>query len=59
VGLGGKFSWGDGVADALDKCSKSSDEGWIVVLVRIMIEWVNYLTTDCNTRKYHQVIQRQ
>lgn len=32
AGLGGKFSWGDGVADALDKCSKRSDEGWIVVL---------------------------
>jgi hypothetical protein len=33
AGLGGKFSWGDGVADALDKCAKRSDDGWIVVLV--------------------------
>ncbi|ORY27213.1 hypothetical protein BCR39DRAFT_483792 [Naematelia encephala] len=32
VGLAGKFSWGDGVQDALDKVALCSDDGWIVCL---------------------------
>ena len=33
VGLGGKFKWGEGVQDALDKVTERSDDGWIVCLV--------------------------
>ncbi|ORX39984.1 hypothetical protein BD324DRAFT_247631 [Kockovaella imperatae] len=32
AGLGGKFKWNDGVADALDKVGERSDDGWIVTL---------------------------
>ena len=34
-GLGGKFSWGDGVLEALSKCAERSEEGWIVCLVGV------------------------
>lgn len=33
VGLGGKFKWGEGVSDALEKAGERSDDGWIVCLV--------------------------
>ena len=33
VGLGGKFKWGTGVGEALNKVGERSDDGWIVCLV--------------------------